>query len=365
MAQTMPTRSTPQITAVEATDPDEGESVGAIVRRRLVVTAGLVAALATVVVAVPGLRPVIHAVERVDLSWIVLGALLELASCVSFVVVFRLFFEQLPTVPAHELAWTEMGSGALLPGGGVGSLAVGGWLLHRAGMPTRRIVTRSSALFFYTSATSVAAMVGGAVLLVTGWSHGRGGVVRAGLPIVAGVLVSLTALSVPPLMARIERAESSVPDWLRDTAAGISEAEHFIIHPSWRTLGAVGYLGFDIAVLWATLAATGYHVPIATLLLGYIIGYLANLLPVPGSIGVLEGGIAGTLILYGAPAAPAAAAVLIYHSISFWVPAGGGVLGYLLLRRRLKRFVAGVPPEEIGRPSGLPPRASLAQEARA
>jgi hypothetical protein len=37
-----------------------------------------------------------------------------------------------------------MGSGALLPGGGVGSLAVGGWLLHLAGMPTREIV-RSSA----------------------------------------------------------------------------------------------------------------------------------------------------------------------------------------------------------------------------
>ncbi len=319
---------------------EEGESIQGIVRRRLLVAAVLGTALVAVVAAVPGLRPVIHAVERVDPWWIALGVLLELASCVSFVVVFRLFFEQLPTLPAHELAWTEMGSGALLPGGGIGSLAVGGWLLHRAGMPTHRIVTRSSGLFFYTSATSVAAMVGGAVLLVTGLSDGRGGFVRAGVPILAGVLVTLVALSVPPLMAHMRRAESPVSGWLVDTAAGISEAERYVRHPTWRTFGAIGYLGFDIAVLWATLDATGYRAPIATLLLGYVIGYLANLLPVPGSIGVLEGGIAGTLILYGAPAAPAAAAVLIYHAISFWVPAGGGVLGYLLLRRRMERFRA-------------------------
>jgi uncharacterized membrane protein YbhN (UPF0104 family) len=326
--------------AAETPAPHGAESVARSVRRRLLATAVLVAAATTILVAVPALRPVVRAVERVDPWWIAAGVLLELASCVSFAVLFRWFFEQLPAIPAHELAWTEMGSGALLPGGGIGSLAVGGWLLHQAGMPTRRIVVRSAALFFYTSATSVAALIGGGVLLATGWSHGRGGPLAAGLPIVAGVLVTLAALSVPPLMARRRRIGSSRTAWLRDTAAGISEAERLLLHPTFRALGALGYLGFDIAVLWATLAATGYHVPIATLVLGYIIGYLANLLPVPGGIGVLEGGIAGTLILYGAPAAPATAGVLIYHAISFWVPAGGGMLGYLLLRRRLQHFLA-------------------------
>src|SRR6202023_2403052 len=82
---------------------------------------------------------------------------LELASCLSFVVIFRLFFGPVPTTIAREMAWSQMGSGALLPGGGVGSLAVGGWLLHLAGMPAGRIVRTSSGLFFLPSAVNVGA----------------------------------------------------------------------------------------------------------------------------------------------------------------------------------------------------------------
>ena len=63
--------------------------------------------------------------------------------------------------------------------------------------------------------------------------------------------------------------------------------------PSPRFLGAIGYLIFDIAVLWATFAALGNNPPLAPLTLGYIMGYLANLVPVPGGVGVLDGGLIG------------------------------------------------------------------------
>ena len=63
-----------------------------------------------------------------------------------------------------------------------------------------------------------------------------------------------------------------------------------LLRPSWRLLGAVGYLGFDIAVLGVLFAACGHPIPIDVLVLGYIIGYLANSLPVPGGFGVLEAG---------------------------------------------------------------------------
>ena len=58
------------------------------------------------------------------------------------------------------------------------------------------------------------------------------------------------------------------------------------------------------------------------------------MLPVPGGFGILEAGLAGTLILYGAPATQAAAAVVVYHAIAFWVPSLGGLIGYARLRRR-------------------------------
>jgi hypothetical protein len=66
---------------------------------------------------------------------------------------------------------------------------------------------------------------------------------------------------------------------------------------------------------------------------GYQIGYLANLLPVPGGIGVLDGGLLGALVLYKLPLAPTAAAVVLYHTIALWLPTLGGTLGFILLRR--------------------------------
>jgi hypothetical protein len=74
---------------------------------------------------------------------------------------------------------------------------------------------------------------------------------------------------------------------------------------------------------------------VPALVLGYTIGYLANAAPIPGGVGVLDAGLAGALILYGASPARAAAAVLIYHGIAFWIPALGGVLAYARIRPRL------------------------------
>jgi uncharacterized protein (TIRG00374 family) len=130
------------------------------------------------------------------------------------------------------------------------------------------------------------------------------------------------------------------PRWLVDVSAGIEVARHSLVVPGWRMLGAVGYLGFDIAVLGALFAATGHPIPVDALVLGYIIGYIANVLPVPGGFGVLEGGLAGMLIAYGAPATQAAAAVVVYHAIAFWIPSLGGLVGYASLRRRQAREAA-------------------------
>ncbi len=115
-------------------------------------------------------------------------------------------------------------------------------------------------------------------------------------------------------------------------ARWVSETEKLAFVPSWRLLGAAGYLLFDIAVLWATLRAVGVTAPIMALVLGYQIGYLANLIPIPGGVGALEGGLLAALVLYGLPAAPTAAAVVLYHAIALWVPTLGGTYGFARLR---------------------------------
>ncbi|MCW2951474.1 MAG: flippase-like protein [Conexibacter sp.] len=310
----------------------------------------LVALVVALLAAVPGLRSVLDDIGEMSPWWIAGGVALELASCVSFVVIFRHFFDRVPVLAAHQLAWTEMGSGALLPGGGIGGLALGGWLLHLAGMPSRRIVERSSALFFLTSGINVLALGGAGALLLVGIAPGPHDLLRAGLPVLVAAAVAGVVVALPRLRRLAWHARGAT--LLGDLSSGIVEAERTLLRPRWRLLGAVGYLGFDIAVLWATLSALGWSPPLAPLVLGYLVGYLANLIPVPGNVGSLDAGLAGALVLYGAPATKATAAVLVYHAIAFWVPGLGGLLGYALLQRRPARArrpaEAGGPPPHVG-----------------
>jgi uncharacterized membrane protein YbhN (UPF0104 family) len=314
----------PQAPAVDRND----------LRRRLLTAVVLGVCVATVLLAVPDLRPVAREIADMNAALVATALALELASCLSFVIIFRHFFRPLPTPEAHELAWAEMGSGALLPGGGVGSLAVGGWLLHLAGMPTRQIVQRSSGLFFLTSAINVFTLAAAGLLLLVGIADGPHDVLRAGAPVIVAVAASAVVLGLPRLTRRIS-GEHPRAAWLDDIGSGIPDARNALARPSWRLLGALGYLLFDIAALWTTFAAVGPLPPLAPLVVAYLAGYLANLIPIPGGIGVLDAGLVGALALYGLPVTHAAAAVLVYHAIAFWVPTLGGTLAYARLRPRL------------------------------
>jgi len=293
----------------------------------------LTAAIGSLLLAVPPLRGIATEIAQLRPDWVLAAIALEVASCLAFVVIFRLYFDEVPAGAARELALTEQGSGALLPGGGVGALALGGWLLRRAGMSKSAIIDRSSALFFLTSAVNVAALLAGGALLIVRAPIGGDDLVDAGMPIAGGLVAAAMVLAIPVLIRR--SPQRRWPAWLIDLASGITRARRSLLKPHWRLLGAAGYLGFDIAALGATFAATGHPLPVAPLVLGYLIGYLANLIPVPGGFGVLEGGLAGALIAYGAPATQATAAVIVYHAIAFWIPSLGGLGGYALLRRRL------------------------------
>jgi uncharacterized membrane protein YbhN (UPF0104 family) len=326
---------------VDTIDLSDGQPTRGRITVRVAAAALLSVAIGSLLLAVPGLRGVGSQIAHMRFGWIAAAAALELGSCAGFVVIFRLYFDELPAGPARELAWAEEGSGALLPGGGVGALALGGVLLRKAGMSTRSIIDRSSALFFLTSAVNVAALIGGGLLFAAAGA-GRSAswvLVRAGLPILGGAAATLAVLAIPLAVAR--SPHRAWPSWLVDLAAGIDRARGSVRRPSWRLLGAIGYLGFDIAALAATFAAAGRPIAVAPLVLGYLIGYLANLVPIPGGFGVLEGGLAGCLIAYGAPPTQAAAAVVVYHAIAFWIPSLGGLAGFALLRRRLVVDAAG------------------------
>jgi uncharacterized membrane protein YbhN (UPF0104 family) len=70
--------------------------------------------------------------------------------------------------------------------------------------------------------------------------------------------------------------------------------------------------------------------------MAYLVGMMANSIPIPGGILAVEGGLVGMLLLFDAhPAAKVLAAVVTYRAISLWVPAIIGSLAFLSLRREL------------------------------
>jgi hypothetical protein len=152
------------------------------------------------------------------------------------------YFDEVPSGAARELAWAEEGSGALLPGGGAGALAIGGWFLHRAGMSKMNIIDRSSALFFLTSAVNVAAVVGTGLWLALGGHSQPYGLLRAGIPIFGGLAATAAVLAIPFLVGRSTR---EWPSWLVEVSAGIVRARRSLRRPHWRLIGAFAYLGFD------------------------------------------------------------------------------------------------------------------------
>ena len=187
---------------------------------RLATMALLVILLVTLLASVPALRGVLHEIRHMSAVWILAAVALELASAISFVVVFRLFFDRLPARDARAFAWTEQGSGALLPGGGAGGLAIGAFLIRLTGVPLKWIARRSAGLFLLGGLMSATALVGAGVALMAGASgpHDFSLVV---LPTVVAAVGTLLIAVLPRLLTSRQRA----PRWLTAFAAGVREAE--------------------------------------------------------------------------------------------------------------------------------------------
>lgn len=303
-------------------------------RYGLIWTVALGVLLLAIGLAVPDLRSVLDRVANAHLSWVVLAAALEVASCVGYVVFLRLVLWRAPAKDVRSLAWAEMAFGAVVPVGGAGGLAVGAWALRAWGMSWSRIANRSAIIFLLTSGINTGVLALGALGLLVGLGEAGDSGWLAIVPLTVAVSVLAAFLLLPGWIARDAgtQRDGRVVRSLRSLAGWVRATENLAFVPNWRLLGAVGYLLFDIAVLWCCLRAFGTKPSIVALIVGYQVGYLANLVPIPGGIGVLEGGLLGALLLYGLPAAPTAAAVILYHAIALWVPTLGGTIGFARLR---------------------------------
>jgi uncharacterized membrane protein YbhN (UPF0104 family) len=324
--------STPSLTEPQhVSESDQARRL----RNGLVSLAILVLLIVGLLLAVPGLHVVGHLVAHMNLAWVGTGVVAEILSCLGYVLIFLTVFDRAPIVFGARVALTEMAFGAAVSLGGAGSIAVGAWLLRERGVATGRIAERSAVLFLLTSAINLLTLAGVGLAMGVGILPGPRNPLLTLLPAGVCIAVFLFFLALPRLTEREARAhpKGRLARVLYATGTTIRATRRTLLRPDWRLLGAIGYLWFDIGVLWACFQAIGHTPPIGVIVLSYQIGYLANVLPIPGNIGVLEGSFVGMLVLYGVHAAPAAAAAVVYPAIALWIPAVWGTFGFIRLRR--------------------------------
>jgi uncharacterized protein (TIRG00374 family) len=298
-----------------------------------------VALVVGLLAAVPGLHGVTRLLSRMSPGWIALAIFLEVLSGAGYAVAFQAVFTRVPKRTAARVAWAELAFGAMVPAGGAGGIALGAWLLHERGGRWERIAERSAVLFLLTSAINVAALAVFGLLLAVGVLPGPHRLLLGVVPATVGASVLLIAIALPRILTANVRARAAKHPRLTRTLEGLAEsirdAERYLLSGGWKLVGAVGFMAFDVMVLWVFLRALGHAPDAAPLVLGYLIGYLANMIPVPGGVGALDGGLVGALTVYGVGGTVATSAVLAYHAIALGVPLVIGTIAFLVLRRQL------------------------------
>ena len=246
----------------------------------------------------------------------------------------------------------------LFGAGGAGGIALTAWALRRSGMPRREVADGSIALLAITYAVYMVVVVLAALGLRTGVLSGPAPFAMTVIPAIVAivaVLLTLSVLVLPPdverrLRQRCERGDrigcwaerpAHVPSALR---SGVRDALRRLRPADPALVGALAYWGGQIAVLWAAFQAFGQSPTGGVIVLGFLVGMVGNLLPTPGGVGGVEGGMIGAFVALGVDAGLAVVAVLVYRAFTFWLPTLPGTLAYVQLRKTVARWHAEVQP---------------------
>ena len=299
---------------------------------------------------IPGLEKSLSDLKNVSARWIIGAMFVETLSEVGYVISWRGVVDPEDLLAeagrgrhlGARVAWAQLGGGMLVPGGTLGSIGVGAWILHRLGMPMDRVGERQFTLMFLNSTVDGLAIIlfgAGLWIGLFSGSDNIGLTLVPALVIAIGIVLALVIASRSERLAhRLEDKRPKIAKGVITLAKAVENTRDVLAHRgSTRiVLGAVAYLGLDMAVLQGSFLAIHAHpVPtFAVVSMSYLIGGLAGSIPLPANLGAITG-MAGMLIVFGVDKNDAVSAVVLYQAIGYLVPLIGGGLAYLLLRREL------------------------------
>lgn len=320
-------------------------------RNSLIGLAVFFALVAALLVSVPGLRAAAERMADARPGWVAVGVGFELASCAGYVVLFGLVFGMLGRRLVSRLSLSELAVNSVVSVSGLAGIALGAWVLRSKGVSVERIAKRSVLIFVLTSAVSVGATVLIGVPMWLGLLPGSTDPLLTLLPAAAAALTIVATIATAEWARRgaARRLGSRGRMFVALTAlsGGVFDALSLIrASRDWRLLGAVGYWLFDVATLYACLLAYGPAPSFWVVAMAYLVGMLANSLPIPAGLVAVEGGLFGMLLLFGVrPGSLVLAAVVTYRALSLWIPALIGSAAFLSLRRELDRPIEGAVPQ--------------------
>ena len=189
--------------------------------------------------------------------------LLELLSCVGYVVLFGLVFGSLGRSLSSRLSLAELAVNSVVSVSGLAGIALGAWVLRSKGVSVERIAKRSVLIFVLTSAVNVGAVVVIGMPMWLGLLPGSRNPLLTLLPAAGRAGDDRRRRSRWPRGRAARRLRRGAAERSRDGRADGAERRRggracgLIRAHDWRLLGAVGYWLFDNLVLYACLAAFG------------------------------------------------------------------------------------------------------------
>ncbi|CAB4879897.1 unannotated protein [freshwater metagenome] len=340
-------------------------------QRAVVLGVFVVLVVAFLYLGLPRLAGIDETLKRIregDPWWLLVCVIFEFASFGGYIWLFRAVFvhgsERIGWRESYQITMAGLAATRIFAAAGAGGAALTAWALRRSGMRTRTVASRMVAQYVLLYSCYMLALVVGGVGMYTGVFHGGDDIALTLGPALFGLVVLALGASCALIPGQIDRRLagwahgsgrtasmlvqlSKVPAAIGD---GVREALRLVREREWGITGAGLWWLFDVLTLWAAFHAFGSPPPLAVIVMAYFIGMLANLLPLPGGIGGVDGGMIGALLAFGVDSSLAVVSVLTYRAFAFWLPTVPGVVAYLQLRKTVDRW----------RDEGAPDTAELA-----
>jgi uncharacterized membrane protein YbhN (UPF0104 family) len=350
----------PRVNPEPPANDEEERPALQITRRNMVALGGfLFASLAALYFLLPQIAGLDDTWNRIGdgrPEWISAALLFTVCMFGGYVAMFRGVFVRAGTRidwrESYQITMAGLAASRLFAAGGAGGLVLTAWALRRAGMRKRTVADKTISFLVLTYLPYAVAVIVCGFSLHWGLFHGADPFSLTFVPAVVALVMLGLALAVAFIPTDLERRLRPLAQhggrlgrWSRHlatvpatTSAGVRDALEHLRSRDPALLGAVMFWASQIAVLWAAFHAFGDAPPLAVLVQAFFIGMLGNLLPMPGGVGGVEGGMIGAYAAFGVDSGLAVVAVLVYRAFTFWLPLIPGVIAYFRLRRTVEAW---------------------------